>query len=82
MTLTLHKIQVHALVSYSGELAVHSCPLLCLQRQVANLVSGLFYCWSLLCNNNIATNVLMFTSNYDIRCFAAYVIVERGQRNR
>jgi len=51
-------------------LEVHSCPLLCLQRQVAKLSSGLFYCRSLLCDNNTTTN-LMFTSNYDIRRFAA-----------
>jgi len=45
------------LVSCSGELAVHSCPLLCLQGQVAKPASRLFYCWSLLCNNNIAKNI-------------------------
>ena len=50
--------------SSSDELAVPSCPLLCLQGQVAKLASGLFYCWSLLCNNNMATNLLMFTSSY------------------
>ena len=42
------------------------CPLFCLQRQVPKLASWLFYCWSLLCNNNVATNLLMFTSSYDI----------------
>jgi len=59
------------LVSCSGELAVHSCLLLCLQGQVAKLASGLFYCCSSLCNNNMATNLLMFTSSYDIRRFGA-----------
>jgi len=39
--------------------------------QVAKLVSGLFYCWSLSCNNNMATNLQMFTSSYDIRRFVA-----------
>jgi len=58
------------LVSCSGELAIHSCPLLCLQRQVSKSASGLFYCWSLLCNNNMATNLLLFTSSYDSRRFA------------
>ena len=58
----------HALVN--GELAVHSCLLLCLQRQVAKFARGLFYCWSSLCNNNMATN-LMFTSCCDIRRFSA-----------
>jgi len=48
------------------ELAVHSCPLLCPQGQlVAKLASKLFYFWSLLCNNNMATN-LMLISSYDI----------------
>jgi len=32
-----------------SELAVHSCPLLC----VAKLDSGFFCCWSLLRNNNM-----------------------------
>jgi len=52
MRLTLHKSQVHVMVSCSDELAVHSCPLLCLQWQVAKLASELFYCWSLLRNND------------------------------
>jgi len=42
------------LVSCNDEIALRSCPLLCLQRQVAQLVRGLFYCWSLLRNNNTA----------------------------
>jgi len=54
----------------SGELAVHSCPLFCLQRQVTKLASGLFYQWSILCSNNMATNLRMFTSSYNIRHFA------------
>jgi len=59
------------LASCSGELTVHSCPLLSLQSQVTKLASGFFYCWSSLCNNFMATNFLMFTSSYDIRRFAA-----------
>jgi len=43
----------------------------CLQGQVAKLASGLFYCWSPSCNNNMATNLQMFTSSYDIRRFVA-----------
>jgi len=31
----------------------------------------LFYYWSLSCNNNMATNLQMFTSSYDIRRFVA-----------
>ena len=57
-------------MSCSGKIAVHSCPLLCLQGQVAKFASGLFYCWSSLCNNNMATNLLMFTFSYDIRSVA------------
>jgi len=61
MTLTLHKNQVHC----SGfiQLAVHSWPLLCLQREVAKLVSGFFYCCYLLLNNNMATNLQSFASS-------------------
>jgi len=36
------------LVLCSDDLAIRSCPLLCLQRQVGNLTSVFFYCWSLL----------------------------------
>ena len=43
----------------------------CLPGQVAKLASGLFYCWSLSCNNNMATNLQMLTSSYDIRRFVA-----------
>jgi len=57
------------LVSYSGGLAFHSCMLIRLQRQVAKLASRFFYCWSFLCKNNKATNLLIFSSSYDIRRF-------------
>jgi len=42
------------MVSCSDELAIHSCPLVCLQRQVAKLASGVFYYWFLLRHNNMA----------------------------
>ena len=45
-------------------LSVHSFSLVFLQRQVAKLVSGLYCRWSLLRNNNMATNLQRFTSNY------------------
>jgi len=35
----------------------------CLQRQVARLACWLFYRWSLLRNNNVATNLYVFTSS-------------------
>jgi len=40
------RVRFTVIVSCSDELAVHSCSLLCLQRWVAKVVSGLFYCWS------------------------------------
>jgi len=54
MKLALHKSQVHSysIMSCCDELAVHTCPLLCLQRRVAKGASGLFYCWSSLRNNS------------------------------
>jgi len=59
-------------VSCSDELAVHSCPLLCLQRWVANVASGLFYCWFLLRNNIMAKNQQKFTLYYCGRRFVAW----------
>ena len=54
------------LVSRRDELlTIHSCPLICLQRQIAKLGKGLFYYWTLLRNNNMATNLLRLTSSYD-----------------
>ena len=41
----------------------------CLQGQVAKVASGLFYCWSLSCNNNMAANLKVFTASYNIRRF-------------
>ena len=48
------------LVSCSHERAVYSCPLLCLQRQVAKPSSELFYCSSLLSSKNMTTNLQRF----------------------
>ena len=50
----------------------HVCPLLCLQRRVAKVESRFFYCWSLLCNNNMATNLQRFTLHYGSRRFVAW----------
>ena len=55
----------------SDDFAVHSRPLLCLQRQVVKLASRWFCCWNFLRNNNMATNLHVFTSSYDSRRFAA-----------
>jgi len=46
--------------------AVRSCPILCLQRQVPKLASGLLYSWSLLSDNTKAINLQIFTSSYGI----------------
>ena len=58
------------LVSCNDEIAVRSCPILCLQGQVANLASGLFYCWFLQRNNNTAINLRSSPSNYGRRRFS------------
>ena len=56
----------------SNELAIHSCPLLCLQRRVAKVASGFFYCWSLLRNNNMPKKFQRFTLHYGSRRFGAW----------
>jgi len=56
----------------SNELAIHSCPLLCLQRRVAKVASGFFYCWSLLRNNNMPKKFQRFTLHYGSRRFVAW----------
>jgi len=48
----------------------HACYFAC-RCMIAKLASGLFSCWSLLRNNNMATNLQKFTSRYGSRCFAA-----------
>jgi len=65
MTLTLHKSQggYTILVSSIDELAVNSCPLFFLQRQIAKLARGLFCRWSLFRNNNMAINLQRFISS-------------------
>jgi len=40
------RVRFTVVVSCGDELAVHSCPLLCLHRRVAKVASRLFYCWS------------------------------------
>ena len=45
-------------------LATGLCPLR-LQTHVAQLASALFYCCSLLRNNNMATNLQRLTSSHD-----------------
>jgi len=43
----------------------------CLQRHVAKRACRLFYCWTLLRNNNMATNLDVFASSYGRRHFSA-----------
>jgi len=66
------RVRFKVIVSCRDELAVHSCPLLYLQRWVAKVTSGLFYCWSLMRNNNMATNLQKFTLYYGSRRFVAW----------
>ena len=66
------RVRLTVIVSCSDELAVHTCPFLCLQRRVAKVASGLFCCWSSLRNNNIATNLQRFILYYHSRRFVAW----------
>ena len=58
-------------VSCNDEIAVRSCTLLCPQRQVAELASGLFDCLSLLRNDNTTMKLQTFTSSCGTRRFSA-----------
>ena len=69
-TLTLHKRQVH----YSGVMQWWVCsslmrPLLP-AKAGTKVANGLLYCWSLLRNNNMATNLQRLASCYGSRRFA------------
>jgi len=59
-------------VSCSDWLAVHWCPILCLQRRVAKVARGLFCCWSWLRNNTAATHLQRAALNYGSRRFVAW----------
>jgi len=66
MTLTLHASQVHCF----GVMHWWACRSLLsahMQRQVVKLSSGLFYCRSLLRNNNMATSLQRFTSSSGVQ---------------
>ena len=65
------RARLAVLVSCNDEITVRSCQFLHLQMQVAKLENGLFYCWSLLRNNNAAINLQTFTSSYGSRRFSA-----------
>ena len=66
------RVRFTVIVLCSDELAVHSCPLLCLQKWVAKVTSGLFYCWSLVRNNTMATNLQNFALYCGSRRFVAW----------
>ena len=66
------RVRFTLIVWCSDKLAIHSCPLVCLQRQVAKVARGFFYCWSFLRNNNMATDHQRFTLNYGSRRFVAW----------
>ena len=72
MKLKLHKSQVQSYSVMQWWAAVHSYPLVCLQRRVAKVASGLFYCWCLLRNNTMITNPQKFTLHYGSRRFVAW----------
>jgi len=66
------RVRFAVIVSCSDGLAVHSCPFLCLQWRVVKVASALFFCWSLLRNNTVATNLQSFTLNNGSRRFVAW----------
>jgi len=66
------RVRFTVIVSCNDELAVHSRPLLRLQRRIAKVASGLFYCWPLLRNNSIATSLQRFTLYCGSRRFVAW----------
>ena len=72
MTLTAHKNQVlcPGVVQWWVRSSLMTAAFR-LQRQVVKLACRLFYCWVLLRNNNMATNLHVITSNYGSRRFAA-----------
>jgi len=72
MKLTLHKSQVHSYRLCSDELAVQSCPLLCLQWRVAKVLSGLFCSWPLLRKKKHGNKSAKFTLYYGSRRFVAW----------
>ena len=81
MTLTVHKSHVHCFGIMQWWACSSLNPLLCLQRQIAKLVSALFYYWPLLRNNNMATNLQRFTSSCCSRVLP-HVTVERRHLGR
>ena len=74
MKLTSHctRVRFTVIVSCSDELAVHTCLFLCLQRRIVKVSSWLFHGWSLLRNNNMATNLQRFTLYDGSRRFVAW----------
>jgi len=72
MKLTLHKSQVHSysVMQWWACNSLMSPPLPA--EAGCGTASGLPYCWSLLRNNNMATNLQRFTLHYGGRCFVAW----------
>jgi len=72
MKLTLHKSQVHSysIMQWWACSSFMSPPLPA--EAGCKVTSGLFYCWSLLRNNNMATNLQRFTLYCGSRRFAAW----------
>ena len=72
MKLTLHKSQVHSYSSMQWWACSSLMSIPCLQRRAAKVASGLFYCWSLLRSNTVATHLQRLTLNYVSRRFVAW----------
>jgi len=81
MTFTVHKSQVRCSAIMQWWACSSQNPLACLHRQVAKLVSALFYYWPLLGNNSIAANLQRFTSSCGSSVLP-HVIVERKHLGR
>ena len=71
-TLTLHKSQVHCSGVMQWWVCSSSSPALCLQRWVAKLARGLFCCWSLLGNTEIARNFQRFAQWFSNGCHSPH----------
>jgi len=59
------------LVSWGDALKVHYVRSFSRRSKLPKFANRFFYCWSLLRNNNMATNPQVFTSSYSSKRFAA-----------
>jgi len=79
MTLTLHKRQLGSQLRCRAVMSLQFTHVLALPAEAGTKVAnGLFYCWSLLRNDNMATNLQRFTSCYGSRRFACMWMLNAG----